>query len=184
MEVKLSWLGADVKEPTHHITWKYWASWLICYMYLASVCDSENHSTSNSICLIFNRLYHSALLTNTLTELRSFRPMSCSPGVVSPGVWSHFTQNKSPHLQVCSWAPILERGIFTHLLQLFICVKLIIRSITKNVELDLILSILRSNRWSRKGPIFNPAKRLHTPGKTTPGEQDTGQNNLLPSDYN
>ena len=67
----------------------------------------------------------------------------------------------------------LERGIFTQLFRLFICVRLIIRSIRKNLELDLILFILRSSRR---------AKRLHTPSESTlsPGEQDIGRNDLLP----
>ena len=68
---------------------------------------------------------------NNPHELRSFCLMSCSPGVVSPGprvvsprVWSRFAQTESPHLWVCSWVPFLERGIFTHLFRLFLCVTL------------------------------------------------------------
>ena len=58
-------------------------------------------------------------------------------------------------------------------------------SVRKDLELDLILFILKS---SRKRLTFNPrAKRLHTTGESTlsPGELDTrgldiGRNDLLP----
>lgn len=69
-------------------------------------------------------------------KLGLFRLMSCSPGVLSPGlrvvlpgVWSCFAQIESPHLYLCLWMPFLERGIFTHLFGLFISVILIITSI-------------------------------------------------------
>ena len=61
--------------------------------------------------------------------------MSCSPGVLSPGLrvvspdWESFRQIESPHLYLCLWVPFLERGIFTHLFGLFISVILIITSI-------------------------------------------------------
>ena len=76
----------------------------------------------------------------------------------------------------------LERGIFTQLFRLFFCVRLIIRSIRKILELDFFLFFLRPSRKRLGG------KRLHTPGESTlspgeitPGEQDIGRNDLLPS---
>ena len=48
----------------------------------------------------------------------------------------------------------------------------------KNFELDLILIILRSSRWAKW--LHTPGESTLSPGETTPGEQDTGRNDLLP----
>ena len=56
-------------------------------------------------------------------DWESFRP---EYEVVSPGLRVH------PYtLYLCLWAPFLERRIFVHLFRLFICVRLVIRSIRK-----------------------------------------------------
>ena len=73
------------------------------------------------------------------------------------------------------------RNIHTTVFRLFICVRLIIRSIRKNLELDLFFFIVRSSRkilgWN---DFHTPGKSTLSPGETPPGEQDTGRNDLLP----
>ena len=110
--------------------------------------------------------------------------MSCSSGVVSPrprvvspGVWSLFARTKSPHLRLMFVGAFFRTEMFKHLFLLFICVRLILRSIRKTLELDLILFIFRSRR-KRLRLILNPrAKRLHTPGGIDPqsGRSDSGR---------
>ena len=102
-------------------------------------------------------------------ELRSFRPMSCSPGVVSP---SRFARTKSPHLHLCLWVPFLERRISTYFFAcLFVLDSLLERS-EKNLEHDLIHFILRSSRkrlWQNDF-IFR-ANRLSVRANRTSGER-------------